>query len=67
MFVREFDFTNMQIAGSVLSVLALIILLLPVKESEIESDAKINETHEELDENNYVIDNKKDDEFLTDL
>ena len=67
MFVREFDFTNMQIAGSVLSVLALIILLLPVKESEIENDAKINERQEELDENNYVIDNKKDDEFLTDL
>ena len=59
----------MQIAGSVLSVTALIILLLPVKERkkpEAESEEIFEEKKEHL--NDYEdYDNKKDNEILTDL
>ena len=58
-FIREFSFTTMQIVGSILSVTALVILLLPVPEkTKPEEEKKVN-----LNEEN---DNKKD-EILTDL
>ena len=60
-FIREFSFTTMQIVGSILSVTALVILLLPVPEkSKPEEEKKVNLS--DCEEN----DNKKD-EILTDL
>ena len=60
-FIREFSFTTMQIVGSILSVTALVILLLPVPEkTKPEEEKKVNLS--DCDGN----DNMKD-EILTDL
>lgn len=64
-FIREFSFTTMQIVGSILSVTALVVLLLPVKEkTKPEEEKKVNLNDYE---NDFENDNKKDDEILTDL